>query len=143
MRSAKSRRVAAESARRGLYADVKDIPDTVLLPSQFFEFVGARTLSSEQRLMLAVLADAIKVLRVLPRGDKHESLNEALSWVFVSGIASMLSFDYVCDALDLNAESLRRRLSESVSEHGGNLRKLRRKPQGQRPGPKIKRIRRK
>ena len=145
MRSAKSRRVTAESARRGLYADVKDIPDTLLLPSQFFEFVGARTLSSEQRLMLAVLADAIKVLGygVLPRGDKHEALNEALSWVFVSGIASMLSFDYVCDALDLNAESLRRRLSESVSEHGGNLRKLRRKPQGQRPGPKIKRIQRK
>jgi hypothetical protein len=145
MKSAKSR-VAAESARRGVYADVKDIPDTVLLPSQFFEFVGARTLSSEQRLMLAVLADAIKVLRgygVLPRSDKHESLNEALSWFFASGIASMLSFDYVCDALDLNAESLRRRLSESVSEHGGNLRKLRRKPQGQRPGPKIKRIRRK
>jgi hypothetical protein len=145
MKSAKSR-VAAESARRGVYADVKDIPDTLLLPSQFFEFVGARTLSSEQRLMLAVLADAIKVLRkygVLPRGDKHESLNEALSWVFVSGIASMLSFDYVCDALDLNAESLRRRLSESVSEHGGNLRKLRRKPQGPQPGPKINRIRRK
>ena len=142
MRSAKSRRVAAESARRGLYSDVKDIPDTLLLPSQFFEFVGARTLSSEQRLMLAVLADAINVLRkygVLPRGDKHESLSEALSWVFVSGIASMLSFDYLCDALDLNADSLRRRLSESISEHGGNLRKLRHKGQGRRHGPTVNR----
>ena len=146
MRSAKSRRVAAESARRGLYADVKDIPDTLLLPSQFFEFVGARTLSSEQRLMLAVLADAINVLRgykTLPDRDKHKSLNEALSWVFASGIASRLSFDYVCDALGLNAESLRRRLSESVSEHDANLRKLRHKSHGRRPGPQINRIRRK
>jgi hypothetical protein len=145
MKSAKSR-VAAESDRRGVYADVKEIPDTLLLPSQFFEFVGARTLSSEQRLMLAVLADAINVLRgykTLPHRDKHKSLNEALSWVFANGITSSLSFDYVCDALDLNTESLRRRLSESVSEHGANLRKLRHKSHGRRPGPKINRIRRK
>jgi hypothetical protein len=96
--------------------------------------------------MLAVLADAINVLRgygVLPRGNKHESLNEALSWVFANGITSRLSFDYVCDALDLNAESLRRRLSESVSERGANLRELRHKSHGRRPGPIINRIRRK
>jgi hypothetical protein len=142
VRSVKSR-VAGESVRRGVY--LKDIPDLLLLPSQFFELVGARTLSSEQRLMLAVLADAINVLRgygVSPNRDKHESFNEALSWVFANGTASRLSFDDVCDALGLNADSLRRRLSESVSEHGGDSRKLRRKEGGRRHGPIINRIRR-
>jgi hypothetical protein len=102
-------------------------------------------LSSEQRLMLAVLEDAINVLQgygALPHHDKHKSLNEALSWVFANSIASGLSFDYVCDALGLNAESLRRRLSGSVSEHGGKLRRLRRKEGGRRHGPIINRTRR-
>src|SRR6266851_7305279 len=48
--------VAAEPVDRSVY--LSRIPDAIL-PSQFFESVGARTFSSEQRLMLAVLADAI------------------------------------------------------------------------------------
>jgi hypothetical protein len=134
--------VAVESVRRGVYS--KDIPD-VLLASQYFESVGTRTFSSEQRLMLAVLADAINALwgyRVSASRDKRNPLNEALSWVFANGIASPLSFDHVCDALGLHAESLRRRLSESVSEDSGDLPKLRRKEGGRRRGPIINHIRR-
>jgi hypothetical protein len=125
--------VAVESVHRGPH--VKAIPD-VILPSQFFELVGIRTLSSEQRLMLAVLADAINVLgecRASPVRDKRNSFNEASSWVFANCIASSLPFDHVCYALGVDAGNLRRRLSELVSEHGGNFRKLRLRETGRMP----------
>src|SRR6266446_10548547 len=101
------------------------LPD-VLLPSQFFELVGSQTFSSEQRLMLAVLADAINVLGSADSSNlrKRNSFNEASSWVFADGVTSPLSFDNVCNALGVDAESLRRRLSELVSEHGGILLRL-------------------
>ena len=116
-----SRKVASED---GL---LSPLPDAIL-PSQFFELVGAQTFSSEQRLMLAVLIDAINVLgdyRVSPNRRKRNSFNEASSWVFAKNITSPLSFDHVCDALSVNAESLRRRLSELLSEHGSTLLRLR------------------
>ena len=133
---------AVESVRRGVY--LKDIPD-MLLASQFFESVGTRTFSSEQRLVLAVLADVINVLRghrVSIYRDERNPFNEALSWVFANGITSPLSFYHVCDALGLDAESLRRRLWDLASAHGGNLRKLRRTGMGWRLGPTITRVRR-
>src|SRR5260370_8505255 len=98
------------------------LPD-VLLPSQFFELVGARTFSSEQRLMLAVLADAINVLRSTDSSNlrKRNSFNEASSWFFADGVTSPLSFDHVCNALAVYPQRLRRRLSQLVSEHGRTL----------------------
>src|SRR5713101_9826874 len=98
-----------------------------ILPSQFFGSVGAQTFSSEQRLMLAVLTDAINLLRSIDSSNlrRRNSFNEAWSWVFAKRITSSLSFDHVCDALGLDAESLRRRLSELASEHGGSLLRLR------------------
>jgi hypothetical protein len=104
-------------------APLSQLPETIL-PSQFFESAGSQTFSSEQRLMLAVLIDAINVLgdsRVSPNRRKRNSFNEASSWVFADGITSPLSFDHVCDALSVDAESLRRRLSELLSERSGNL----------------------
>ena len=49
--------VAVESVGRGAY--LQALPD-VLVPSQFFD---TRTFSSEQRLMRAILADVVNVLR--------------------------------------------------------------------------------
>ena len=87
-------------------------PD-VLLPNQFFGSAGAKTFSSEQRLMLAVLVDAINlVLR-----EKHRestSFKEASSWIFARSVARWLSFEVACDAVGLNADWLRKRLSELV-----------------------------
>ena len=114
-------------SRKAAFEDglLNPLPD-VLLPSQFFESVGARTFSSEQRLMLAVLADAINLLGSTDSSNlRRRSYNEAWSWVFATRITSSLSFDHVCDALGVDAESLRRRLSELVSEHGGSLLRLR------------------
>ncbi len=117
------------------------LPD-VLLPSQFFESVGARTFSSEQRLMLAVLADAINLLGSTDSLNlRRRSYNEAWSWVFAKRITSSLSFDHVCDALGINAESLRRRLSELVSEHGGSLLRLRLKEASRMQRPTVIRVR--
>src|SRR5258708_37578979 len=108
-------------------ADLRSPLQDVLMPSQFFELVGSQTFSSEQRLMLAVLADAINVLGSVDSSNlrKRDSFNEASSWVFSNGITSPLSYDHVCNALGVDAESLRRRLSELVSEHGGTLLRLR------------------
>ena len=137
MKSAKSCAVS-DSVRSRVFP--KDIPD-VLLPSQFFEFVGARTLSSEQRLMLAVLIDAINVLGVSPNRGKSNSFNDASSWVFAKGVKSPLSFDHVCDALSVDAERLRRRLSELLSEHNGTLLRLRLKAGGRMQRVTINRTR--
>ena len=45
-------------------SESRPFPD-VILRSQFFELVGTHSLSSEQRLMLAVLADAINIVQDL------------------------------------------------------------------------------
>src|SRR5260370_3562309 len=121
----------------------ESIPDTIL-PSQFFESVGAQTFSNEQRLMLAVLADAINLLRSTDSSSlrRRNSFNEAWSWVFAKRITSSLSFDHLCDALGEDAESLRRRLSELVSEHGGPLLRLRLKEASRIQRPTVIRVRR-
>jgi len=139
--------VTAETVDRD--AHLSRIPDTIL-PSQFFESVGARTFSSEQRLMLAVLADAINLLGSTDSSNlrrrsynlRRRSYNEAWSWVFAKRITSSLSFDHVCDALAVDAESLRRRLSELGSEHGGSLLRLRLKQASRMQRPTVIRVRR-
>jgi hypothetical protein len=132
-------------SRKGAFEDgrLSLLPDAIL-PSQFFESIGAQTFSSEQRLMLAVLTDAINILgasRVSPNRRKRNSFNEASSWVFANGITSPLSFDHVCDALSVNAESLRRRLSELVSD-GSTLLRLRLKEASRMQCLKVNRVRR-
>jgi hypothetical protein len=97
------------------------IPD-VILRSQFFELAGSRTLSSEQRLMLALLADAINVLG--KRGgsqntENRDRFNETWLWIFANRIVR-ISFSDVCDGLGLDAECLRRRLAELVAGRGDN-----------------------
>jgi hypothetical protein len=101
-------------------ADPRPFPD-VILRSQFFELVGTRSLSSEQRLMLAVLADAINVVQEYGGAEslrKRNSFNEAWNWFFTKGITSPLSFGNVCDALGMDAQALRWRLSELVAGRG-------------------------
>jgi hypothetical protein len=120
------------------------LPD-VILPSQFFELAGAPAFSSEQRLMLAVLVDAINVLGkygVSPNRRKRKSFNETSSWVFAEVVTSPLSFEHVCDALNVDARSLRMRLSALLSAHDGTLRKLRLKEGGRIQRVTVKRVRR-
>ncbi len=69
--------------------DQRPFPD-VILKSQFFELMGKRVLTSEQRLMLAVLADAINVLRdgnSSPSMRKRACFAEARNWILQSACA--------------------------------------------------------
>jgi hypothetical protein len=125
--------IAFESVASG--DSLNRVPD-VILRSQFYELAGARSLSSEQRLMLALLADAINVLGKRGGSQNPENrvhFNETWHWIFADRVVSV-SFDDVCDSLGLNAECLRRRLAELFAGRAGNLRRLRLKEQGRRRG---------
>jgi len=98
-------------------ADQRPFPD-VILKSQFFDTLGKRTLTSEQRLMLAVLADAINLVQDGYRSSsprRRTSFSEAKNWIFQSGVRCPLSFENVCDALSIDAEALRWRVAALIS----------------------------
>src|SRR5579864_444935 len=98
-------------------ADQRPFPD-VVLKSQFFDTLGKRSLTSEQRLMLAVLADAINLVQDGCRSTsqrKRNSFAEAKNWIFQSGVRCPLSFDNVCDALAIDADALRWRVAALIS----------------------------
>jgi hypothetical protein len=82
----------------------------IILPSQYFGSIGSVGLSAEQRLMLAVLVDAINVLQTRHDGGstcKRCNFAEAAQWVNTQGSRYLFSFDGVCDALDIDSELLR------------------------------------
>lgn len=90
----------------------------LILPSQFFELVGKNRFSCEQRLMLAVLADAINILhdwRTSGSVRKRRLFADAVRWVTTRENNVAFSFDNVCDALEINSEALRRRLSHIIA----------------------------
>jgi len=125
-------------------ADPRPFPD-VILRSQFFELVGTRSLSSEQRLMLAVLADAINVVQEYGGSEslrKRNSFNEAWNWFFTKGITCPLSFVNVCDALGMDAQALRWRLSELVAGRGNAPMRLRLKEASRMQRLTVNRVRR-
>ena len=84
----------------------------IILPSQYFGALGTSGRSSEQRLMLAVLVDAINVLQAqrVGKARKRRAFAEAAKWVDTAGTDSPFSFDTICDALEIDSEVLRSRL---------------------------------
>jgi hypothetical protein len=122
--------------------DPLSTPD-IVLPSQYFALTGARySLSSEQRLMLAVLVDAINIING-GRGNgsarKRGLYGEAHDWVFTSGNGRPFSFENVCDGLGLEPEMLRRRLSD-MNNRGTPFR-LRLKESGRAHNVTVNRVR--
>jgi hypothetical protein len=106
--------------QRNLGAQAPDslMASDLILPSQFFELFGKNRFTSEQRLMLAVLADAINILqdwRGAFSARKRRVFIDAAQWVIARGSHVPFSFDNVCDALDISSEALRRRLSSLAS----------------------------
>jgi hypothetical protein len=85
----------------------------IVSPSQYLGALGSVGLSGEQRLMLAVLVDAINVLqswRAASCARKRRNFAEAAQWVNTPGTSYPFSFDSVCDALEIDSELLRSRL---------------------------------
>ena len=92
-------------------------PAGVILPCQFFGSMGGKSLCAEQRLMLAVLVDAINVLQGwnrLNNARNRHAFAEAGQWVTTRGCGYPFSFDSVCDALNIDAEKLRQGLARLV-----------------------------
>jgi hypothetical protein len=97
----------------------------IILPSQYFGAIGGSGLCSEQRLMLAVLVDAINILQGWNRSGsarKRRAFAEAGQWVNTRGTAYPFSFDSICDALTIDCEILRRRLSALTMGHAAATR---------------------
>jgi hypothetical protein len=85
----------------------------VILPSQYFATIGSGGLSGEQRLMLAVLVDALNVLQSWKGSGsarKRRNFAEAAQWFNTPGTSHPFSFDSICDALEIDSELLRSRL---------------------------------
>jgi hypothetical protein len=102
-----------EDAQSALPADDILSQMDIILPSQYFGALGEAGLSGEQRLMLAVLVDAINVLQSWQGGGsarKRRNFAEAAQWVNTPGTNYPFSFDSVCDALELDSGLLRSRL---------------------------------
>lgn len=86
-----------------------------ILPSQYFDVSGGHRLTAEQRLMLALLADAINVFQqgATSRTTRKRLLYiDAERWILMTGktASHAFSFETVCEALGVNAVVLRRRL---------------------------------
>jgi hypothetical protein len=97
----------------------------IILPAQYFGAMGTTGLCSEQRLMLAVMVDAINILQGWQRlgsARKRRAFAEAAQWVNMRGTAYPFSFDSICDALNIDSEVLRRRLSGLTMGHAGAAR---------------------
>jgi len=109
--------------QRNLSAQAPDsfTASDLILPSQFFELVGKSRFTSEQRLMLAVLADAINILqdwRGAFSARKRRLFVDAARWVMAHGRNVPFSFDNVCDALEISSDALRERLNSLAAGAG-------------------------
>jgi len=93
----------------------------VILPSQFYGRLAGDGLSSEGRLMLAVLVDAINILRGwngLGGRRKRRVFGEAAHWVNLKGTQNPFSFDSVCEAVGIDSDMARERLGGLTMGHG-------------------------
>ncbi len=94
------------------YPDARAVPG-VILPAQYQDLVGCHTLTAEQRLMLAVLADALNIIytwREAPELRKQRLFAEATEWIFAVSNNWPFSFDNVCAALGIDAGAVRSRV---------------------------------
>ena len=89
--------------------------DTIL-PVQFYARVASRkTTSGEQRLLLAIVEDAMRSY-VRAKGsataEKRAEFREARDWFFNKIDRQVFSFEWVCSTLDFDPSFVRRQLSK-------------------------------
>lgn len=82
------------------------------LPAQYYESHN-KEIEPERRLMLAMLADAVRCYQAgiaTGSGERARLFTEAKQWLFTEQRNTPFSFDDVCGALDIDPEYLRRGL---------------------------------
>lgn len=86
----------------------------LILPCQYYDVSGGHRLTGEQRLMLALLTDAINVYQKGAHARLARSRRlyvDAERWILRDATGSgALSFTTVCEALGIEAGLLRRRI---------------------------------
>ena len=92
----------------------QDSETGIILPCQYHDLSGGYKLSGEQRLMVALLADAINVYQkgALSRASRARRLYvDAEQWIMTDRPGARgLAFSTVCEALGIDAMRMRRRL---------------------------------
>jgi hypothetical protein len=101
-------------------------PDT-LLSTQYFENLRGKTLlEPENRLIFAILEDAITGYQnnLLAQSGKGKRLfDETESWIIEVGSEWVFSFENVCEALGFNPEYVRQGLFRWKEKHSQPLRR--------------------
>lgn len=90
------------------------LEDSPVLPTQFFRHRSRSSMPGERRLLLAVLEEAVdSYCKTCGRRERRsQNLHqEAEEWIFSNDRSWFLSFQNICDVLDIDADSLRQRLS--------------------------------
>jgi hypothetical protein len=101
-----------ESEQSRLRTDDLMLQADIILPSQYYGCSGSAR-SGEQRLILAVLVEAINDLQSwkgVGSARKRRNCAEAALWVNTRGTTHPFSFDSLCDALEIDSELLRSHL---------------------------------
>jgi len=88
-------------------------------------FSGSGPLQGERRLMLAVLGDAVDCYR-RGRGTRDPAtrllFDETRAWVESTDRRALFSFESICDALNIDADYLRRGLRQRRAPDRGGKR---------------------
>lgn len=106
---------ANERAKRRKLNNLERFDYEVMSPDQFYDQFARASghLSSERRLVLAVLTDALRCFQIERTTSQRDALyRETKHWFFfvAEGPVEMFSFEWICDALDIEPGWLRRGL---------------------------------
>ena len=98
-------------------------PDILLAGQLGPALSGSKPFQGERRLMLAVLGDAVDCYR-RGRGARDPAtrllFDETRAWVESTDRRALFSFESICDALDIDADYLRRGLQAGDTAGGSS-----------------------
>jgi hypothetical protein len=93
----------------------------LVLPEQYFDGDRRRPMDGERRLLLAILEDAVQIYckgSIASAGRNRRLFREAERWVESRDRRWVFSFERICDALDLDADYIRRGLQAWRRDRG-------------------------
>jgi hypothetical protein len=77
--------------------------------------IRSAAITAEQRLMYAILEDALRMLTCEPASVHARVAADSRDWMLCDDVAWPFSFRNVCDALDIDVAALRERLEPWLS----------------------------